>query len=515
MSRTPSLPAFALVLSLTLAGCGQNDTLVAGGSSSEVPNALTGTANDESGWPVAGVKVALRPADYQPGTLAAMDSTTTDSNGAWSLPARGGAWTLELTKGRDGWISELSTWGRSEARRDTLRQAGWVRGRITKLSGALPRVWIAGTAHQALCDSTGAFVLGPLPPATLRLVSLIDSAGIPLLSQREVTPRSGDTIEVGDLKGDSWSGEDYTLWPSSRSAIVDFTPTGGYASGDHSHFPVLVRLDSVLDPAKVSREELRFDDGRGLHLPFEIETWDSTTHRADVWVRLDTANGGSSKHLLRAFWGRKRALPPGAPEVFSPTESWLGAWHSPTLSTLPHLRLQGATPTSGVIGTGIRFDGNSSLRMDSLGRAPQWTIGFWIRPTAKPSGEALLLGVDTLADSLRWGISLRDDLFVKVWSGGSPDKELLSTTALPLGKWTWISASFDGSSSRLSLVIDTVALPRLTVVMPAASGLPLTGMQGFVGDMDELRISDSLRERQWQQLEHQTTATGVPWLRWK
>lgn len=513
MRRPSLLPA--VVFGAFLAGCGQNDTLVAGGSSSEVPNALTGTANDESGWPVAGAKVTLRPADYQPGTEVAMDSTTTDSSGSWSLPTRSGAWTLELAKGGDGWVSELSTWGRGESRRDTLRRCGWIRGRIGKLSSTAPRVWIAGTAHHAECDSTGSFVLGPLPPATLRLVSLVDSAGVPLLSQREITPRSGDTLEVGDLKGDSWSGEDYTLWPSSRSAVLDFTPTGGSASGDHSHFPVLVRLDSVLDPAKVSRDELRFDDGRGLHLPFEIETWDTATHRADVWVRLDTANGGSSKHLLRAYWGRRRSLPQGAPAVFSSSEHWLGTWHSLTQSTSPRLRFSGATATAGLAGSGIHFGGSANLRMDSLGKASQWTIGFWLRPTAIPSGEILLLGVDTLADSLRWGISLRDDLFVKVWSGGSPDKELLSAKALPLGKWTWISASFDGATSRLSLVVDTVALPRLTVAMPVASDLRLSGMQGFVGDMDELRISDSLRERQWQQLEHQTTAADVPWIRWK
>lgn len=513
MNRFLSLPT--LLLALTLNGCGQNETLIAGGSSSEVPNALTGTANDASGWPVAGAKVTLRPADHQPGQDAVMDSTTTDSNGAWSLPARSGAWTLELAKGSDGWIAELSTWGHSESRRDTLRQSGWVRGRISKLSSTAPRVWIAGTAHQALCDSNGVFLLGPLPPAPLRLVSRVDSAGIPLISQREITPQSADTLEIGDLVGDSWSGEDYALWPASRSAVIDFTVTGGGASGDHAHFPVLVRLDSVLDPAKVARDELRFDDGRGLHLPFEIETWDTTSHRAEVWVRLDTANGGSSKHLLRAFWGRNHPLPQGAPDVFSEEENHLGVWHSLTQATSSRLRFLATTATEGIAGSGIRFNGTSSLRMDSLGHVPQWTIGFWIRPTVKPSGEILLLGVDTLADSLRWGISLRDDLFIKVWSGGSPDKELVSSSALPLGKWTWIAASFDGASSRLSLVVDTVALPRLTVVMPSPSSLPITGMKGFVGDLDELRISDSLRSRQWQQLERQTTATNVPWIRWK
>lgn len=507
--------AFLPIISALFLGCGQNDTLLAGGSSSEVPNALTGTATDPSGWPVAGAKVTLRPVDYAPGMTSSKDTTTTDSNGRWSFPLTRGAWNLELKKGDDGWISQINTWeGDHVSRHDTLRQNGWIRGRIGLATATAPRVWIAGTDHQAKCDSNGAFLLGPVPPATLRLVTQVDSAGIPLTSIHEVTPASGDTLELGDLKGDSWNGEDYSLWPSSRTAIVDFTASGASGTGDHAHFPVFVRLDSILDPAKVDREELRFDDGAGLHLPFEIETWDTLTHKAEVWVRLDTANGSSKKHLLRTFWGRKRGLPAGSPEVFGAEDGYLGAWHSPVSMTTSRMRFESVTAADGVAGKGFHFDGTSSLRMDSLGSGSEWTIGFWLRPTAKPSGEIVLIGVDTLADSLRWSVSLRDDLFVRVWSGGSPDKEVVSPTALPLNQWTWVSASFDGASSRLSLVVDTTALPRVTVKMPRASQLPLTGMRAFVGDLDELRLVDTTRDRQWQQLEGQTSRPGIPWIRW-
>jgi hypothetical protein len=174
-----------------------------------------------------------------------------------------------------------------------------------------------------------------------------------------------------------------------------------------------------------------------------------------------------------------------------------------------------ATQVPGLVGQAIRFGGNGRLALEGLGHRPNWTIGFWLRPTVKPSGEVLLMGVDSPIDSLAWGISLRDDLVVRIWSGASPDKELLSPTPLALNQWTWISASFDGSSSRLSLVVDSTALPRITVKMPASSNLPITGMQAFVGDLDELRISGTLRDRQWQQLERQVVHPGVPWIRWK
>ncbi|MEN9353192.1 MAG: hypothetical protein RL318_517 [Fibrobacterota bacterium] len=503
------------VLPLLFWGCGQNDSLLAGGSSSEVPNALTGTASDPSGWPVAGAQVVLRPIDYQPGLAASFDSTTTDSNGRWSLPSKPGAWSLELHKGDDRWIAEVNNWeGNAGPRQDTLRQSGWISGRIG-MASAIKKIWIAGTNHMASCDSHGNFLLGPVPPAPIRMVSLVDSAGTPLTSIHRITPRSGDTVKLGDIKVDSWSGEDYALWPKSRTAIVDISPTGAAGTGDHPHFPVLVRLDSVLDPAKVAREELRFDDGKGLHLPFEIETWDSSSHKAEVWVRLDTANGGSLKHLLRAFWGRKQPIPPGAPSMFGTQDAYLGVAHSLTSKTQAGMTFPNAKSSQGIVGNAIRFDGKASLKLGAISDRSDWTIGFWLRPTAKPSGEILLLGTESLLDSLRWGISLRDDLVVRIWSGASSDKELLSAAALPLDKWTWISASFDGTSSRLSLVVDSIALPRITVKMPAISSLPVTGMQGFVGDLDELRISATVRDRQWQQLERQTVHPGIPWIRWK
>jgi len=33
--------------------------------------------------------------------------------------------------------------------------------------------------------------------------------------------------------------------------------------------------------------------------------------------------------------------------------------------------------------------------------------------------------------------------------------------------------------------------------------------------VDEFRLSDAARTQQWQQLEHQTTLPGIPWILWK
>jgi len=515
-----------LGICLILGACGQDTPVdtVASGSSSEVPNALTGTVSDASGWPVAGVKVSLRPLDLSHPQSQQDDSTTSDGAGHWSLVIPTGSWVLEFTNGTDSWLSRITNVldgniSLSGTRRDTLRTSGWLKGRVRVPKGSAPaQVEIAGTAHIAQCDSTGHFLLGPVPATLLRLVTRFDSTGVPLMDLLDVTPVGGDTLDLGDLHGGSWEGEDYSAWPHSRKAVVDLTGKGAAVTGDHPAFPVLVRLDSILDPATQSRNGLRFDDGTGKHLPYLIETWDTASHRAEVWVRLDTANGSSNKHFLRVFWGLDKPLPAGSPSTFATEAHYVSAWHGAL--TDPWLSWTGATATQGIVGKGLHLDGLGQFRASAIAQRQQWSLGMWIRPTAKPSGEILLFGQDSGADSTQWGISLRDDLYIRIWSGHNPGKELVGPKALAVNQWCWISATFDTTSQpvgkmRIGLVQDTTPLPRMVLAAPSPSASTPHGFKDFIGDVDEFRLSDAARTQQWQQLEHQTTLPGIPWILWK
>ncbi len=318
------LPVFLLGL---LGACADTESLAAG-SSSEVPNAIAGQVTDSLGAPVAQVTVRIRRTDYVPGlsaeALCPTCSTATDSAGRWATELLPGAWVATFQDEGAGddrdpecdceaeersALAQIAITSETEAvRQDTVGRPGWVKGHIYGRFDSA-RVWVPGTSWHAVCSSDGDFILGPLPPQQLRVQARIDSAGVSLTDTRDVKAVSGDTVDAGTFHGDQWAGENYLLWPHMRMAVVDLTSKGADISGDHALFPVLVRLDSILDPDTVDRNSLRFDDGTGLHLPFEIETWDSSSHHADVWVRLDTANGQSCKHFLRAFWGRSTTMP--------------------------------------------------------------------------------------------------------------------------------------------------------------------------------------------------------------
>jgi hypothetical protein len=234
---------------------------------------------------------------------------------------------------------------------------------------------------------------------------------------------------------------------------------------------------------------------------------------------LDTANGSSAKHFLRALWGRRVPVPRDMPAVFSPKAHFTGAWHcdsaSETFAGLG-LRWTGSQAGSGTVGGARVLTGTGSWSTDSvsLGGSNSWSVGFWVRLDAKPSGEIVLAGFTGGTDSANWGISVRGDNTVRVWSGAKTSDELLTTSPLPLSVWTHLVATFDAPSTRIGLVVDTTAYSRKTVVFPKPSRQPIVGGSGLGAAFDEIRLSDTARAVQWGLLERQTQTSGIPWLRW-
>jgi len=314
-----------------------------------------------------------------------------------------------------------------------------------------------------------------------------------------------------------WGQEDYDLWPSARTAVIDLSATGANVQGDQPDFPVPVALDSVLDVRTTDPASLRFDDGEGVPYPYTL-AWDSIGGHALAWVRLDTANGNSAKHLLRVLWGRHVAVPADMPQVFSTSARFLGAWHcdsSTETSSGTSLRWTGSAAGTGAVGNARVLAGSGNWTTDSvsLGGANSWTVSFWVRLDAKPSVETVLAGFAGGADSARWGLSVRDDMHVRVWSGADTADQIVTSAPLSLSTWTHLVATFDAPTKRIGLVVDTTVYPRNTVAFPTASRQPIVGGVGLFGAIDEIRLSDTARSTEWSQLEGQTQS-GVPWLRW-
>jgi hypothetical protein len=500
----------ALALTTALLGCGKPEQ-VAGGTSSEVPNALNGQIVDQQGRPVADAAVRVVPSSAWADSGLVLDSARTDSAGRWFISVPTGSWSV-VAQGPAGW-SMRSGYPDGVRYTDTLRSPVWVTGSVGA-GFAHAQIWMRGTTLTAVTDSTGSFFFGPLPSGQLRLHLRADSTSL----DGSVHADPGEVVSTGTWLSAFWGQEDYSLWPSARTALIDLSATGANVQGDEPLFPVPVLLDSVLDVRSTDPVSLRFDDGQGVPYPYSL-AWDSSGGHALAWVRLDTANGSSAKHLLRVLWGRHAPVPADMPQVFSSSAHFLGAWHCDSATETSSgisLRWTGSSKGTGVVGNARVLAGSGSWSTDSvtLGGTNSWTISLWVRMDAPPTASVVLAGFSGGQDSADWGISLRSsDDHVRVWSGSNSSDDIVSDSALKLSTWTHLVATFDSPSNRIGLVIDTAAYPRKTVTFPTASRQSIQGGIGLAGAIDEIRFSDTARTTQWSQLERQTQI-GVPWLRW-
>lgn len=509
-----------IILAGMLAACG--DDRMANGTSSEVPNALTGRVMTESGTPVAGCKVRVASSLSWSDSTGKVDSTITDATGRWALPARSdsGSLVVLFQDGASMGLASLDPRDRGLARADTLRAQAWIRGSVVGATRS-SKVSLRGTSIWAATDSSGNFLLGPVPAALLDLLVATDSAGTPLRRVLRQNAVAGDTTlaPAVTVTSATWASEDYSLWPASRTAIIDLSSTGANVTGDHEGFPVPVRLDTVLDVGSTNPDEIRFDNGAGVRYPFTVERWDAASGVALVWVRLDTANGSSDKHDLRVLWGRTGARTPSdMPLVFDADNRFLAAWHldsSRETSLARALAWNGSTAQVGVWGQGRAVSGTGSFASDSvaLGGATSWTVSLWVRLDKKPSGETLLAGFTDGPDSVHWGVSVRDDQVVRVWSGADTSKSLEADKPLALGVWTHVAATFESSTERIGLVVDTTSYARKQVKFPGAARQRMRGGAGANLAVDEIRLSDVDRAPEWSILE--SRVAGPSWLRWK
>ncbi|QQS06493.1 MAG: DUF2341 domain-containing protein [Fibrobacterota bacterium] len=499
----------------TLALWGCDSDRVAGGTSSEVPNALHGSVVDSRGEPAARCLVTRTAASSTADSAFAAETTWTDSHGRWAFPIRSGRWTLLFQHANEMAYAEDPSTSDAPLR---LSSGGWLAGRVAK-GFSKGRVFLKGTGLWAPSDSSGAFLLGPLPAGDLPIVVKADSAGVERSVHETARVQSAEVRTTGTWFSTEFGGEDYSMWPYARLAMVDLTSQGAAVEGDQALFPVPVRLDSVLDLATTRAQDIRFDDERGNHLPFFVQEWNASANRALVWVRLDTANGNSSKHFLRLHWGRRSAAPTGMPGVFSDENGFAGAWGAASEADAGTVAIHWTSDASedGPVGQ-ARSTGDASKWMSDsvwLGGSTSWTVSMWVKLHEKPSGEVMLAGFDTGVDSSRWGLSVRDDRTIRVWSGADPSKDILYATPMPIGEWVHLAATFDAATKRIGLVVGTEVVNRRTVAFPVASKQPLVGAVGLRGALDELRFSTEAREGSWSQLETRTQSPSVQWLRWQ
>lgn len=312
-------------------------------------------------------------------------------------------------------------------------------------------------------------------------------------------------------------------WQHSGSMYILTTPDGAdLAEGSRvKDFPLLVRLNADHFPfakAKKDGSDLRFSMN-GKALPFEIERWDSKAGSASIWIRIPEILGNSQQEL-RLHWGNAKAgnVSDGK-TVFNESNGYVGVWHMANKVEDATGNLDskdtGTEPKAGQIGGGRYFPGNKGIflgtEIQSLpaGSAPHSTQ-LWFRSEV---ANATMLG---------WGVEKgQGKVHVKYASPSTVRFDCYFSNGnarapIPGRSKGWTHAFHTYENGQSALYINGEKLdegnPQATPMnIPQPARMWIGGWYNrysYVGDLDEVRVSNVARPEDWIRLEYENQKAG-------
>lgn len=315
------------------------------------------------------------------------------------------------------------------------------------------------------------------------------------------------------------SKADYQGWKHSGSVWLLTTPEGAdlAAGAKVEQFPVLVRLHrDFFDfaQAKPNGDDLRFSSAEGERLAYQIEEWDAAKGVASVWVRVPVITG-NSRQQIKVHWGHANASSESDGKgVFNASNGYLSVWHmnDPVRDDVGTLTSTdtGTAATTGVIGTARHFPGGKG--MFGGDKIPDYPTGanphsteVWFRPE-RPNTTLIAWGNEQgqgkVVMQYRSPPHMQMDCY---FSGGN----VSGASRVPLGDWTHVVHTYREGEAKLYVngVLDGTNTRQggpLNIRTPAR--LFIGGWYNnydFVGDLDEVRVSNVVRSLEWVKLQYE------------
>ncbi|MCX7418483.1 MAG: DUF2341 domain-containing protein [Planctomycetia bacterium] len=311
----------------------------------------------------------------------------------------------------------------------------------------------------------------------------------------------------------------YQDWKHSGSMWLLMTPDGADLPADSKveQFPVLVRLHrDFFDfaQAKPNGDDLRFSSNSGERLAFQIEEWDVAKGVASVWVCVPLITG-NSRQEIKLHWGNANAASESdGKAVFNESNGYLSVWHMndsvrDEVGSLTSTD-NGTTPTAGMIGTARHLPGGKGIfGGDKIPNYPSGASSHsteaWFRPE-RPNTTLIAWGNEQgqgkVVMQFRSPPHIRMDCY---FSGGNVGSE----SRIPLGYWTHVVHTYREGESKIYVngVLEGTNLkqgPPLNIKSPAR--LWIGGWYhnfDFVGDLDEVRVSQVVRSADWIKLQYE------------
>jgi biopolymer transport protein ExbB len=310
---------------------------------------------------------------------------------------------------------------------------------------------------------------------------------------------------------------------------MNTTPTGLSLAEDLTNVPILMKLHTgnfqyFLDLME-NGADLRFiasDDQTPLK--FHIEKFDPINEMALIWVQLPELKANTNTDSIWMYYGNLNASKGGDANATYDVnqvlvyhfDSQTGAPQDKTAYGNSPSRFSAKFNSASLLGSGVSFDGEGAITIPakpSMRIVPSsgWTFSTWMK-IAEPQQDAYLLHTQDGENSLIVGVN-GSDVYASI--RGSANAQTPMAT-VPTGTWHHIAVTLSGE--QLMLYIDGKLVNAVGVSAPEMAGdfsvgTSLTGTNAFVGELDELGVSNVPRAAPWIQTAAQTQGMESPLFR--
>ncbi len=309
-----------------------------------------------------------------------------------------------------------------------------------------------------------------------------------------------------------WWNED---WAFRKQIMLDLSPTGANILGSPAELPVLIRLHpgnfTYFNDIQPDGDDLRFvasDDVTPLK--FHVERFDAVNQMILLWVRVPRLTGGTNSDFIYLYYGNQ-AVPAGGDAAGTYDTSQVLVYHfSDANGIASDATAYGNQPAqfgatllpASLIAGGAQFDGTKSI---TVADSPTTrvlpdrgiTVSAWVRIDA-PQTDAYLVSTQNDAASLVLGLN-GASAFVRFANGGVEAPPLASPN-LTLGEWHHLALR--AGDGRLNLFVDGADVASADaqipeIAAPLVIGQSAAGTNGFIGELDELQVSNTVRSADW------------------
>ena len=305
-------------------------------------------------------------------------------------------------------------------------------------------------------------------------------------------------------------------WSHTGSIFLLTTPESANLpeSASEENVPVLIHLHRDFfnfASAQPSGQDIRFS-ANGSNLAYQIDHWDSIAGSASIWVRVPKIQGNARQELT-LHWGNPEAKSQSdGAGVFAASNHYLSVLHMDDglideLGNVEPLNRE-TTLSPGRIGSarhlasGQGILGGKKVESYPVGSQSHSTEA-WIRPE-RSNGRVLGWGNEHGQGKVIMHFKSPPHVEMECYFSGA---NVSSLGRIPLNQWTHILHTYEKGNSRI-YVNGELSNTSQTADAPLAIKSPARFYVGgwynnydYVGDIDEVRISNAVRSADWAKLQ--------------